>query len=43
LNFLVFIPFYLLRIKAEEQMMLDSFGAQYQDYMKNTGGVLPKI
>ena len=27
LNFLVFIPFYLLRVKAEEQMMLDSFGA----------------
>jgi protein-S-isoprenylcysteine O-methyltransferase Ste14 len=43
LNFLVFIPFYLLRVKAEEQMMLDSFGAQYQDYMKNTGGVLPKM
>ena len=43
LNFLVFIPFYMLRVKAEEQMMLDSFGAQYQDYMKNTGGVLPKI
>jgi protein-S-isoprenylcysteine O-methyltransferase Ste14 len=43
LNFLVFIPFYLLRVKAEEQMMLESIGAQYQDYMKNTGGVLPKM
>ena len=43
LNFLVFIPFYLLRVKAEEQMMLDSFGMQYQEYMKNTGRVLPKI
>jgi protein-S-isoprenylcysteine O-methyltransferase Ste14 len=43
LNFLVFIPFYLLRVKAEERMMLDSFGAQYQEYMKNTGGVLPKL
>ena len=43
LNFLVFIPFYLLRVKAEEQLMLDSFGAQYQDYMKRTGGVLPKL
>jgi protein-S-isoprenylcysteine O-methyltransferase Ste14 len=43
LNFLVFIPFYLLRVKAEEQMMLDSFGTQYQEYMKNTGRVLPKI
>jgi protein-S-isoprenylcysteine O-methyltransferase Ste14 len=24
-------------------MMLDSFGTQYQEYMKTTGGVLPKI
>jgi len=43
LNLLVFIPFYLLRVKAEEQMMLDSFGTQYQEYMKTTGGVLPKM
>ena len=43
LNLLVFIPFYLLRVKAEEQMMLDSFGTQYQEYMKATGGVLPKL
>jgi len=43
LNFLVFIPFYLLRVKAEERMMLDSFGTQYQEYMENTGRVLPKI
>jgi protein-S-isoprenylcysteine O-methyltransferase Ste14 len=43
LNLLVFIPFYFLRVRAEEQMMMDSFGAQYQEYMKNTGGVLPRI
>jgi len=43
LNFLVFIPFYLLRVKAEEQMMLDSFGAPYQEYMQKTGEVLPKF
>jgi len=43
LNLLVFIPFYLLRVKAEEQLMLDSFGVKYQDYMKRTGGVLPKM
>jgi len=43
LNFLVFIPFYLLRVKAEEQMMLDSFGAPYQEYLQKTGGVLPKF
>ena len=43
LNLLVFTAFYFLRVKAEEQMMLDSFGAQYQDYMKRTGRVLPKL
>lgn len=42
-NLFVFIPFYFLRVKAEEQMMLDSFGTQYQEYMKKTGGVLPKL
>ena len=43
LNLIVFIPFYILRVKAEEKMMLDSFGLQYQEYMKTTGGVLPKM
>ncbi|RPJ21279.1 MAG: isoprenylcysteine carboxylmethyltransferase family protein [Chloroflexi bacterium] len=43
LNLLVFIVFYFLRVKTEEQMMLDSFGTQYQEYMKKTGGVLPKL
>jgi len=43
LNLLVFIPFYFLRVKAEEQMMLDSFGTQYQEYRKTTGAVLPKM
>lgn len=39
---LVFIPFYFLRVKAEEQMMLDSFSTQYQEYMKTTGRILPR-
>jgi protein-S-isoprenylcysteine O-methyltransferase Ste14 len=43
LNLLVFIPFYFLRVKAEEQMMLDSFGTEYQEYMETTGRVLPKL
>lgn len=43
LNLLAFIPFYFLRVKAEEQMMLDSFGTKYQEYMKTPGGVLPKL
>lgn len=43
LDLLVFIPFYFLRVRAEEQMMIDAFDTQYQEYMKTTGGVLPKI
>ena len=42
LNLFVFIPFYLLRVKAEEQLMIDQFGEQYRAYMKNVGAVLPK-
>jgi len=38
-----FIPFYFLRVQAEEKMMLDSFGDRYRAYMKKTGGVIPKL
>lgn len=43
LNLLAFVPFYVLRVRAEEQMMLDSFGAEYSEYQNRTGGVLPKL
>lgn len=43
MNLLVFIPFYFLRVKAEEKMMLDSFGNEYQEYMNRTGSVLPRL
>lgn len=43
IGLLTFIPFYFLRVKAEEQMMLDSFGTEYREYMKMTGRVLPKL
>jgi protein-S-isoprenylcysteine O-methyltransferase Ste14 len=43
MNLLVFIPFYFLRVKAEEKMMLDSFGNEYREYMNRTGGVLPRL
>ena len=42
-NLLVFIPFYFLRVRAEEELMLEKFGAQYQAYMQKVGGVLPKF
>jgi len=42
LNLLVFIPFYIFRVRAEEQMMLDTFGDEYREYMNRTGAVFPK-
>lgn len=43
LNLLVFIPFYFLRVRAEEQLMLEKFGEQYRGYMDRAGSVLPRI
>ena len=43
LNLLAFIPFYLLRVKAEEQLMIDNFGEQYRAYMQKVGGILPRF
>jgi len=37
------IPQYLLRIEDEEQMMLEQFGTQYQEYMDRTGRFLPRL
>lgn len=41
-DLVVFVPFYFLRVRAEERMMLDSFGDPYRDYMKKVGGIIPK-
>lgn len=43
LNMLVFIPFYILRVGAEEKMMLGKFGDQYRAYVQKVGAVFPKI
>lgn len=43
INLLVFIPFYILRVRAEEQLMLEQFGDQYRSYMQKVGAVFPKI
>lgn len=43
LNLLVFIPFYFLRVKAEEQMMMEKFGDQYHTYLQKVGAVFPKF
>ena len=40
---LAFIPFYIFRVRAEEQMMIETFGEQYEEYIKKTGAVFPKF
>ena len=42
-SLVVFIPFYFLRVKAEEQLMLEQFGDQYRFYMQKVGAVFPKL
>jgi len=41
-SLILFIPFYILRKNAEEKMMLEKFSGPYREYMKATGGILPK-
>jgi len=43
LNLLVFIFFFFLRVKTEEQLMLEQFGDQYRSYMQKVGAVFPKL
>ena len=40
---LTFVPVYLLRYPPEEQMMIDTFGEEYRDYMTQTGRIFPKV
>jgi protein-S-isoprenylcysteine O-methyltransferase Ste14 len=39
----VFAAMYFLRTPREEQMMCDTFGEQYRDYMRRTGRVVPRL
>ena len=43
IGLIIFILFYILRVPAEEKMMLDTFSDKYREYMKKTGGVIPKF
>lgn len=43
IDLIIFIPFYLLRVQAEEKMMLETFGDTYRAYMQQTGAVIPKL
>jgi protein-S-isoprenylcysteine O-methyltransferase Ste14 len=39
---LAFLPLYLVRIPAEELMMLDHFGDAYRTYCSRTGRIVPR-
>lgn len=38
-----FIPFYLIRVKEEDKLMLDTFGDEYRKYREKVGGLFPKL
>jgi protein-S-isoprenylcysteine O-methyltransferase Ste14 len=38
-----FLPFCLIRIPREEEMMLENFGEQYRQYMNRTGRLIPRL
>lgn len=38
-----FTILYIVRVRSEEQMMLERFGEKYQNYMKRTGRLFPKL
>lgn len=40
---IVQVPFYFIRIKNEERMMIEQFGTAYKDYMKKTSRLIPKL
>jgi protein-S-isoprenylcysteine O-methyltransferase Ste14 len=42
LNLVVFAVFYVVRVSAEEQMMIDRFGDAYRQYRQKVGAVIPK-
>lgn len=40
---IVQVPFYFIRIKKEEEMMIDQFGETYIAYMEKTDRLIPKL
>jgi protein-S-isoprenylcysteine O-methyltransferase Ste14 len=38
-----FVPLYLVRTPREERMMREWFGEEYQDYVRQTGRIIPRL
>jgi protein-S-isoprenylcysteine O-methyltransferase Ste14 len=41
--FVVYLMIYLKQIKKEEKALVDGFGERYEEYIKETGRIFPKI
>ena len=39
----VWTIFYFIRVGDEENLLLEQFGEEYEEYMKRTGRLLPKL
>jgi len=39
----LFAPGYLVRVRREEEVMLKRYGPAYEDYLKRTGRLLPRL
>ncbi len=37
------VPFTYARMKTEEKMMIEKFGSEYEEYLKRTGRIFPKL
>ncbi len=42
-SLVIFFPFYILRVRREEQKMLEQFGEEYRTYMSHTGRIFPRL
>ncbi len=42
-SLVILLPPYLLRVRREEQMMLEQFGEEYHSYMNRTGRIIPRL
>ena len=40
---LTWVNLYFIRIDKEEKMMIDTFGKEYEEYIKTTGRIFPKF
>ena len=40
---LLIVPYFLHRIKLEERMLLERFGAEYEEYMRHSQKLIPFV